>query len=114
MPTISNSQLPATRQAMKRFSIIVLRALLLFTAATGIVLLVLCVWVASQMPKASAMPNTFVIVETYGAPNAEVPLAKIYLESPSSPADLTFEGASLKYQFRGVPHQQAAVPLNGV
>jgi hypothetical protein len=101
-------------QAMKRFLVIALKALFILAATGGILVGVFCIWILSRMPRASAMPNSFIIVETYGQSNSTTPVDRVYLESPSSAANLRFEGASLKYQFRGVPHPQAAVPLNGV
>jgi hypothetical protein len=66
------------------------------------------------MPRASAKPNTFTIVEIYAASNTQSPLAKIYLEAPSAASDLKFEGTSLTHELGRVPHLQAAEPLSGV
>lgn len=99
---------------MKRASLIAFRALLGLTAAVGVSVFALCLWAFSQVPSASAKPNSFTIVEVYASSDAQVPLAKIYLEAPSVASDLKFEGNSLVHQFKGVPHVQAAVPLSGV
>ena len=99
---------------MRRVSLIVLRVLLGLAAAAGVVLLVMCVWAFSQIPRASANPYTFIIVEIHSSSGTPTTLAKIYLEAPSAASDLKFEGDSLIHQFKGVSHIQAAVPLNGV
>jgi hypothetical protein len=99
---------------MKRFCIIGLRLLVVLSSAVGALFVVGCAWVFWHMPRASAEPNSFIIVDAYGSSSPETPLSRIYLEAPSSVTDLKFEGASLKHQFRGVPHEQATVLLNGV
>lgn len=99
---------------MRRVSLIVGRILLGLAAAIGVLFLVMCLWTFSQIPKASANPNTFTIVEIHGPSDTPTALAKIYLEAPSAASDLKFEGDSLVHQFKGVSHIQAAIPLNGV
>ena len=54
------------------------------------------------------------IIEIYSSSQPQGPTVKIYLEAPSSASDLRFEGPSLAHEFRGVPHQQLILPLNGV
>jgi hypothetical protein len=99
---------------MKRLSTMALRVLLGLAAVAGITAFATCVWFFLHMPRASANPDSFIIIETFASSNQATPLAKIYLEAPSSASDLRFEGASLKFQFTGVPHEQVSVPLKGV
>jgi len=100
--------------AMKRLGTAAIKVALVVFLAIGIAVFAACTWAGFQRPSAFAKPNTFMIIETYSSSNMKRPIAKIYLEAPSSPADLRFEGTSLRYQFTGVSHEQASLPLKGV
>jgi hypothetical protein len=102
------------RTMIQRVSIRVAKSLVVLFIVLGLLSAASALWAFSKLPRTFGVPYSFVIIETYGPQDLNVPMAKIYLEPPSSEQDLGFEGASLKHTSKAVPHFQAAIPLPGV
>jgi hypothetical protein len=66
----------------------------------------------SARPHHFAEPYSFLILDIEN-PKDPHATTRIYLDSPSSPKDVRFEGEKLTYRAVGLAHPQAAVPLPG-
>ena len=67
-----------------------------------------------QRPANFAAPNSFLILDIYRVNDREGPRTRIYLDSATSPSDLSFEGPKLTHELEGALHPQATVPLAGI
>src|SRR4051812_11558382 len=101
-------------QMTSKLGTVAIKVALVSFAAIGISVCALWIWVVFHYPGSFAKPNTFIIIETYSSSDRQTPTSRIYLEAPSSPGDLKFDGPSLRYRFAEVPHRQSSVPLKGV
>jgi len=63
-------------------------------------------------PHHFAKPYSFLILDIENPKDPQA-TTRIYLDSPSSPNDVRFEGERLLYHAVGRPHPQAGVPLPG-
>jgi len=63
-------------------------------------------------PHHFAKPYSFLILDIENPKDPQA-TTRIYLDSPSSPKDVRFEGERLIYRAVGRPHPQADVPLPG-
>jgi hypothetical protein len=88
-------------------------ALLLFAVVGAYYTADRAYWVY-RLPHVVAPPFSFTIVEIRAAAESARPRARIYLDGLADPAELRFEGSSLKWQRAQVAYPRATIPFNGV